>query len=175
MKAKRFLRTMVVLTVLSANIGCDQVSKNIARQSINDNERISVIDGYLMLTKVENTGAFLSVGHDLPGPLKLLLLTILPLVVLGVALIFLLTKNGLSNLTMVGICFAVGGGLGNIYDRLIYGSVTDFLHIDFVLFQTGIFNMADVSIMIGMFVILFDSYGRRTTLSHQTVDKQGDN
>ncbi|CAD5293424.1 Lipoprotein signal peptidase (fragment) [Imperialibacter sp. EC-SDR9] len=72
-------------------------------------------------------------------------------------------------MTVLGICFMVGGGVGNIYDRLIYGSVTDFLHIDFVLFQTGIFNMADVSIMTGMFVILFDSYLKRAKLIHTGV------
>jgi signal peptidase II len=85
-----------------------------------------------------------------------------------------LTKKNLSNLTIIAICFIVGGGIGNIYDRLIYGSVTDFLHIDFIIFQTGIFNMADVSIMTGTFIVLFESYFKRTTLNFRTVDKQGD-
>ena len=49
-----------------------------------------------------------------------------------------------------------------MYDRIIYGSVTDFLHIDFVIFQTGIFNLADVSIMAGMFLILIQSFRKKT-------------
>lgn len=151
MKVKRLLRTLVILTILSSNIGCDQISKNFVRQRIGYNEQIGLINNYLTLTKIENTGAFLSLGHSLPRPIKILLLTILPMVVLGLALLYLLAKRSLSNITVVGICFIVGGGVGNIYDRLIYGSVTDFLHIDFVIFQTGIFNMADVSIMTGMF------------------------
>jgi signal peptidase II len=126
------------------------------------------------LTKIENTGAFLSVGQFLPQPIKILLLTILPLIVLGLAFIYLLTKKNLSNLTIMGICSIVGGGVGNIYDRLIYGSVTDFLHIDFVIFQTGIFNMADVSIMTGTFIVLFESYFKREKLNYGAVDKQGD-
>ena len=60
----------------------------------------------------------------------------------------------MSKSMLVGISFVLGGGIGNMYDRIIHGSVTDFLHIDFVIFQTGIFNMADVSIMTGMFLIL---------------------
>ena len=119
----------------------------------------------MTLTKVENTGAFLSVGDSLPQPIKMLLLTILPLVVLGLVLTYLLTKSNLSNLASLAICFIVGGGMGNIYDRIIYGSVTDFLHIDFVIFQTGIFNMADVSIMTGMFMILIEAYFNRTKLT----------
>ncbi len=152
----------MLLAVLSSNIGCDQISKNIVRQKIDYNEQVSLVNDYLTLTKVENEGAFLSVGHSLPQPLKILLLTILPLVILGLALIYLLMKKSLSNLTSLGICFVLGGGLGNIYDRLIYGSVTDFLHINFVIFQTGIFNMADVSIIAGTFAIVCDTYFNRT-------------
>ena len=57
----------------------------------------------------------------------------------------------------IGICFLIGGGIGNIYDRIVYGSVTDFLHMDFVLFKTGIFNMADVSIMTGIGLLLLQT------------------
>jgi signal peptidase II len=172
MKVKRILRTLMILTILSSNIGCDQISKSIARQRVNYNEQISFMGNYLTLTKVENTGAFLSIGHSLSQPIRILLLIILPIIVLGLTFIYLLTKKGLSNLAVLGICCVVGGGVGNLYDRLIYGSVTDFLHVDFVLFQTGIFNMADVSIMTGVFVILFDSYYNRTNWNYKTGDKQ---
>jgi signal peptidase II len=161
MKVKGILRILVILAILSTNIGCDQISKNIIRQRIDYNEQISLVSNYLTLTKVENTGAFLSVGNSLPQPMKMLLLTILPIVVLGLALVYLLTKKNLPDVTSLGICFIVGGGVGNIYDRIIYGSVMDFLHIDFVIFQTGIFNMADVSIMTGMFIVLFELYFKR--------------
>lgn len=57
----------------------------------------------------------------------------------------------------IGVCFLIGGGIGNIYDRIVYGSVTDFLHMDFVLFKTGIFNMADVSIMTGIGLLLLQT------------------
>lgn len=158
MKVKRILRTLVILTILSSNIGCDQISKGIVRQRIDYNEQIGLFNNYLTLTKIENTGAFLSLGQSLPRPLKILFLNILPIVALGLAIIYLFAKKALSKFTLVGICFVVGGGIGNISDRLIYGSVTDFIYLDFVIFQTGIFNMADVSIMTGMILILLDSY-----------------
>ena len=162
------------MTILSSNIGCDQISKNIVRQRIEYNEQIGLIKNYLTLTKIENKGAFLSLGNSLPQPLKSLLLTILPLAILGFALIYLLTKNNLSTLTIFGICCVVGGGVGNIYDRIVYGSVTDFLHIDFIVFQTGIFNMADVSIMTGMFIILIDIYLKRKKFDYKAIKKQRD-
>jgi len=174
MKVKRILRALVILMILSSNIGCDQISKGIVRQRIDYNEEISLINDHLTLTKIENTGAFLSVGQSLPQPTKILLLTILPIVVLGLAFIYLLVKRGLSNLRILGMCFVIGGGFGNVYDRLVHGSVTDFVHIDLVIFQTGIFNMADVSIMTGMFVILLDSYFKRKKLAYKTIDEQGE-
>ena len=161
MKVKRVLRTLAIVIILISNVGCDQISKNIVRKRIHYNEEISLMNNYLTLTKIENKGAFFSLGHSLPQPVKLLLLTILPMVALGLAFIYLLTKKNLTNMAIIGICFIIGGGAGNIYDRLVYGSVTDFLHIDFVIFQTAIFNMADVSIMTGVFVIVLDTFRSR--------------
>ncbi len=161
MKIKPILRTLLILVILSSNVGCDQVTKSIVRQNISYHEQIVLIDDHLTLTKTENEGAFLGFGNSLPEPLKGFLLTALPLLVLGVALLFLLKNKNLPTLIILGVCFMVGGGIGNIYDRIMYGSVTDFLHIDFVVFQTGIFNMADVSIMTGVLFILVESFFKK--------------
>lgn len=172
MKVKPILRTIAIAAILISNVGCDQISKNIVRKRIHYNEEISLVNNYLTLTKIENEGALFSVGHSLPQPIKLLLLTILPMVSLALAFIYLLAKKSLTTLTMIGICFIIGGGAGNIYDRVVYGSVTDFLHIDFVIFQTGIFNMADVSIMTGIFTIVFDAF--RSRFNYRTIDGHDD-
>ena len=75
----------------------------------------------------------------------------------------------------IGVCFLIGGGIGNIYDRIVYGSVTDFLHMDFVLFKTGIFNMADVSIMTGIGLLLLQTLlakkeEKQITSPEQSID-----
>ena len=160
MKVGQTLRAIFIITLLCSNVGCDQISKGIVRRGIDHHEYISVIQDHLTLTRVENTGAFLSAGNDLPEPLKTILLTVLPLVILIAGFIYVLRVNHLSHLSISGICFVIGGGIGNIYDRIQYGSVTDFLHVDLILFETGIFNMADVSIMTGMCMILVDLFRR---------------
>lgn len=156
MTAKRIFNIMLILTVLVSNVGCDQVTKAIARNSLGDHQTVSLVNDHLKLMKVENKGALLSLGSDLPVFLRIVLLNILPLGVLGLAGFYVFTRTNLSRITTIGTCFVIGGGLGNIYDRMVNGSVTDFLHIDFVIFQTGVFNLADVSIMIGAFVIVLD-------------------
>jgi signal peptidase II len=164
MEAKKIIRTVFIIVVLVSNIGCDQFSKKIARQHIAYHEEITVIPDFLTLTKVENPGAFLSMGGSLPKPVRALLLSVLPALVLAATMFFVFTRADLTRRAIIGICFVVGGGIGNIYDRVVYGSVTDFLHMDFILFQTGIFNMADVSILVGMFIVVFDSVIRQKSV-----------
>ncbi|MGV3547944.1 MAG: signal peptidase II [Pedobacter sp.] len=151
------LKFAFLLIIVALNLGCDQFSKVIARKNIEPYEQITIIKDRFILTKVENTGAFLSAGSNLPDFVRIAVLTVLPILVLGYGLWFLYSNKHLPRLMQIGICFLVGGGIGNIYDRIVYGSVTDFLFMDFVLFRTGIFNLADVSIMIGIGLLLLQN------------------
>jgi signal peptidase II len=155
METRKLVRTIAIVIILASNIGCDQVSKSLVRERLDKRERVELAGDYFILTRVENTGAFLSMGNSLPVPLRITLLSVLPALIMIYGLYFLFTKRSLSWISILGLCFIIGGGIGNLYDRIVYGSVTDFLHMDFVIFRTGIFNMADVSIMIGTALILF--------------------
>jgi signal peptidase II len=161
MKTNRLVRNLVIISILALNIGCDQISKRIVRNSIELDQKFHYLDNHIMLTRVENSGAFLSLGDELSLQIKFLLLILIPIVALSFAMYYLFSRTGLSKSTILAISFIVGGGIGNIYDRYLYGSVTDFLHLDFILFRTGIFNMADVSIMVGACILIFGSMLRR--------------
>jgi signal peptidase II len=162
MKANRLLRTFLILFILALNIGCDQVAKSIVRHKIDDPyTRIGFLHNHITILNVENTGAFLSLGDSLSHPVKLLLLNILPLMAVLFGLGFILVKTELSKTTVLGVILIIGGGFGNLYDRIVHGSVTDFMHIDFVIFQTGVFNVADMSIMAGTFMILLEAYFKK--------------
>lgn len=73
----------------------------------------------------------------------------------------MLKKTNLNRWLVLAFAFVVGGGIGNLIDRIAYGSVTDFYQIKLGIFKTGIFNMADVSVTIGVLLILFLSVGNR--------------
>lgn len=158
MKLKGFSRNLVILFILILNFSCDQISKTIIRKSLAEYEIIPIIDGYFTLTMVENKGAFLSAGSSLPYFIRLILLTLLPIAFLTYGLWLIIQKKDMPQMLVIGWCFVIGGGIGNLYDRIIHGSVTDFFHLDLRLFQTGIFNMADVSIMTGMFIIILGQF-----------------
>lgn len=151
------LRWSVLLFLVAFNFGIDQISKKIVRLEINDYEQISIIKDRFTLSKVENSGAFLSLGDNMPSFFRLIILTGLPLLFLGYGLYYLFSKPNLAGKMQTALCFLIGGGIGNLYDRIVNGSVTDFMHMDFYMFQTGIFNFADISIMIGIGILLFQS------------------
>jgi signal peptidase II len=166
MQQLKSLRWSVLLLLLTLNFGCDQISKKIARIEISDYEHISIIKDRFTLTKVENSGAFLSLGDNMPYIFRLIILTGLPLLFLGYGLYFLFAKRNLPMSMQIALCFLIGGGIGNLYDRIVHGSVTDFMHMDFYLFQTGVFNFADISIMIGVGILLFQSI-RSNRVKHE--------
>jgi signal peptidase II len=162
MLTNKILRPVIIVLILVFNIGCDQISKSLVRSSLHADQQIRLFDNRIMLTRVENAGAFLSLGDSLSHEIRFLLLVLIPVIVLSMATVFLFLKDEMSRSLFVGMGFVVGGGIGNIYDRLAYGSVTDFLHLDFYLFKTGIFNMADVSIMTGVFIVLISFMIKQT-------------
>jgi signal peptidase II len=170
MKA-RVVRTLGIILLIAANISCDQVSKSIAREELSYGEQTEVVGRMLMLTKVENKGAFLGMGSNLPDWLKNILLLGLPgLVMIGI-FVFLMIKTEFTKTTVIGLSFIVGGGIGNLYDRILYGEVTDFLHMDFGgVFRTGIFNMADVSVMVGTGLILLESFKKKKPEENVVAD-----
>jgi len=168
MKESKIIRNILILAFLFANIGCDQISKSIVRQRIEYGQQISLIDNFVTLTKVENTGAFLSLGDSLPRFFYKLIMIVLPLIVLVYVLYYLLNSNNLSNLLILGMCLIIGGGFGNIYDRIMYSSVTDFMRFNFVLFHTGIVNIADISVTAGFFILLYEFLVNRKLLNWKT-------
>ena len=151
------IRNLIILLIVIANISCDQISKKVVRESVEPGERIEIINQNFLLMNVENDGAFLSMGSDFSPILKNIILLGVPLLMLVGVFFYLFWETKLPKIALIGWSFVIGGGIGNLYDRIKFGSVTDFLFIDLGgIFRTGVFNMADVSIMVGMgFLILF--------------------
>ncbi|WP_067144804.1 signal peptidase II [Pseudotamlana agarivorans] len=163
-------RSIYIFLVIFLTIAADQISKVIVRATIvgrtdtQPGERIPIIGDYFTLMNVENTGAFLGMGSDLNPTLRIILLLILPIVVLGLVLRHILKDKTLDNWSLFAFASIIGGGIANVYDRIVYGSVTDFLFIDLGgVFKTGIFNLADMSVSAGMIILLLMSFKKQKT------------
>ena len=156
-------RILIVILILF-NIGLDQFSKEYVRKNVVPGSRTELLGTQLQLMNVENTGAFLGMGSDSNPTVKLIFLLILPIIVLAAVVYYVFTSKALDNLSVIGLCCIAGGGIANLYDRFLYGSVTDFLYIDLGgVFRTGIFNSADLSVTTGMILLLISSFFSRAS------------
>ncbi|WP_341216962.1 signal peptidase II, partial [uncultured Wocania sp.] len=155
-------RSIFIFSVIIITIALDQVSKIWVRTQVVAGSQSEIIGNYFTLHNVENKGAFLGMGSDLNDTLRIVLLLVLPIVVLAFVLRHILKDKTLDNLSLFAFSSIIGGGIANVYDRFVFGSVTDFWHIDFGgVFKTGIFNMADLSVTTGMIILVIASFRKK--------------
>lgn len=155
-------RYLLITTLVFLSIAFDQISKIWVRNNFESYSEKSIIGDVFTLIKVENTGAFLGMGSELSEIPRVLLLIILPVVVLISITLYTYIDKTLDKLSIIGFSLIIGGGIANIFDRIVFGSVTDFLYINLGgIFKTGIFNIADLSVTTGMILILISSFKRK--------------
>jgi len=152
---KRIWRLSLDALILISCTGCDQATKNIARELLASSPPISLLNGLVRFEYTENPGAFLGLGSNLPGEGRFLLFVIFASVSLLLTLAFITRAHNLDPKLLIGLSLVAGGGIGNLLDRIFNdGAVIDFVRLGVGPFRTGIFNLADVAIVGGV-VILF--------------------
>lgn len=155
-------RSLFIILTIILTIAIDQISKILVRTYVISSEKTNIIGTYFTLHNVENTGAFLGMGSDLSPVVKLILLLILPIVVLGFVTVHIFKDKSLDNLSIFAFASIIGGGIANVFDRVVYGSVTDFFYINLGgVFRTGIFNMADLFVTTGMIILILVSFRKK--------------
>ena len=156
-------RYSLITLIVGLSIAFDQLSKIWVRNNFESYIEKSIIGDVFTLIKVENTGAFLGMGSELSEIPRILLLIVLPIIVLISITLYTYLEKTLDQTSIVGFSLIIGGGIANIFDRIVYGSVTDFLYINLGgIFKTGIFNIADLSVTTGMILILISSFKNKS-------------
>lgn len=160
-------RNLFIALLIVINIAIDQISKFWVRANVIEHSVTELMGSFLTLRNVENDGAFLGMGGNLNPTLKLIALLIVPTIVLALVVVHMIREKHMDRLSLIGFACVVGGGIANVFDRFVYGSVTDFLHIDLGFVRTGIFNAADMSVTTGMILILWASFVQRKKVKKQ--------
>ena len=159
---KTVKRTAIILFILFSCVGCDQVTKSMARQSLSGIGRISFFNDTFRLQYAENPGAFLSLGARIPENLRFWVFTLLVAAFLVGFSIYLIRSKRIDILQTVALALIVGGGFGNLIDRVFNeGRVVDFLNLGIGALRTGIFNVADIAITFGVAWLLILSVTKR--------------
>lgn len=169
MTLSRCFRITVLLLVLGGTVGCDQTTKHFARETLDPFDTITFMGGWGELRLAENPGAFLSLGASLSPSVRVACFNIGVGLGLAVLLFNLIRRPQWSRPTFAGLALVLAGGTSNLIDRITRaGHVTDFITLHFGPFQTGIFNVADVIIMIGIGLLIFAAIRQQLSVSKPT-------
>jgi signal peptidase II len=137
----------------------DQATKLIVRRRLPLHDSVTVVPGFLDFTHVRNTGAAFGVLNSVDFPYKTVLLALISTAALiGVAIY----SAGLARqqlLARFGLALIIGGAGGNLIDRLIDGSVVDFVDAYWGAYHFWAFNVADSSITVGVTLMILDMLG----------------
>lgn len=160
---KKAWHLALTLAVLST-IGCDRVTKHAAATFLSELPSRSYLADTVRLGYAENAGGFLSLGAELPSAVRTGLFTVGTGLLLCV-LVFIAIRRRWDRLSTLGLALFVAGGASNWIDRVTRGSVVDFLNVGVGPVRTGIFNVADVAIMLGAAVIVIAAFGKKPASS----------
>jgi len=147
---KRATLCLLVIALVSAS---DQLSKLWIRTHLAPGESLLITDR-LSLIHIENTGSAFGLLAN-----QTFLIIIISISALLFILLFLRYLSPATNLSIVSIGLILGGAVGNLIDRIRFGSVTDFIYFRlWGNFHWHAFNIADAAITVGVFVLIYSFY-----------------
>ena len=152
-------RRPLLVSVVGVVVILDQVVKALVRPRLELHESIDVISGFFSLTRVHNTGAAFGLMNNIDFPLKAAVLALLQTAALIGLTVYVAMLAPHQRLTRLGLSFVIGGAIGNLIDRVIYGYVLDFFDFYRGGWHFWAFNVADAAINIGVALMILDMLG----------------
>jgi signal peptidase II len=156
--------------IAAAVVVIDRVTKMYIQSAYTSWDVTPVIPGFVNIVHTENPGAAFGILADSPSQWSSMLLVTISLVVMAIIGVMLWrprpTAMQAPGLVSVGLALVFGGALGNVWDRLFRGTVTDFLQVFFGSYEFPSFNAADSAITVGAALLLMDLW--RTRHQHHT-------
>lgn len=172
-------------------LALDQATKAMAHAQLRGASLVEVIPGFFNLTYSRNRGGLFGYFSTLTDPWRTILLTLLPLVAIGLITMFIVRAEQTHRATRVGLGLILGGAVGNLIDRVFRGEVIDFLDVyassqglaDWLIKTFGTahwptFNIADSAIVVGAGLLILDLFrsepAPETTSPESTASVTGD-
>jgi signal peptidase II len=172
MNYKKFVLPLVVMVLVVLS---DRMTKVWAVETLKGYPSQSYLGDSFRIIYAENEGAFLSLGSDLPENVRFWVLAIIPILALGYFGFTLFFNNEVGPWQRIAFAFIIAGGGSNIIDRILEGKVVDFLNIGIGDLRSGIFNIADMAIMAGLFLILPMAFKSSAPKKEESVPFEGEN
>ncbi len=142
-------KNIIILIIIIFSFFLDLLTKNYALNNLIINHSLS-INNFLNFTLAFNYGAAFSFLSDAGGWQRWFFMIFSFIVIIIISYMMVYDDNS----PYIAFSFVIGGALGNLNDRIIYGYVIDFIEVYYNTFYWPIFNIADVAISIGVILLL---------------------
>jgi signal peptidase II len=148
-------KTAIILGCVGFIVLADQLTKFIVDRTMPLHYSIPIIDNFFNLTYIRNTGAAFGIFSGSHEAFRLPFLIIVSLIAIG--FIFTMLKRLRESETglTIALAFILGGAIGNLIDRVIYGEVIDFLDVYWSSYHWPAFNLADSFITVGVCITVY--------------------
>lgn len=148
-------KLLIYGVIIFVSIFADQISKNMILQHLQYMERVAVIPGFFDLILVYNTGAAFSFLAGAGGWQKFFFIGLA--LIICIFLLKAIIRDELGKAGKIAAAMIIGGALGNVIDRLIYGHVVDFILLYYHNWFYPAFNIADSCICVGAVLLVLES------------------
>jgi signal peptidase II len=149
------LHWLAGVVLVTACVGCDQMTKRLATSALRGAAPRSYCSGLVRLEYALNPGGFLSLGSQLPAPVRPWIFVGINSILMAALLAYLCARRSLTAVQRMALLLALAGGIGNLIDRVSnQGLVIDFVCIGYGPLRTGIFNVADLAVTFGSIAAL---------------------
>lgn len=142
-----------------AIVGIDQLTKAMVRATLPLHDSKTIIPGLVDFTHVRNTGAAFGFLNAVDFPFKTVVIALIATAALIGVGMYAASLAHHQLIARVGLALIIGGAAGNLLDRLIAGSVVDFVDVYWRNWHFWAFNVADSAITIGVAIMILDMLG----------------
>src|SRR5512145_3152065 len=144
----------------------DRLTKWIVEQRVGFFDTYKVIPGFFDIIRSENRGVAFGIFNDSTSEWRTTLLVIVALCAVALVTGMLWNARKLDRYSVWGLSLILGGAAGNLFDRAMYGRVTDFLLLYVGSFQWPTFNVADCGVFIGSGLLFVDVLRSKKQATH---------
>jgi signal peptidase II len=154
-QVNRFSRA-VWAVIAAAIFVADQLTKAAVEASIPEHTTVPVVPRFLNLVHAKNAGAAFGLFSESPSAWKTVLLIVVSSLLLAMVIGVVWRNQQLRRVAGVGLALVLGGALSNLFDRVRFGRVVDFVDVYYRGYHWYTFNLADAAIVVGAALLVFE-------------------
>ena len=148
-----------------AIVALDQLTKAIVRSNVPLHSSVTVVSGLVDFTHVRNSGAAFGILNVTEFPFKTAVIAVIAIAALIGVGMYAASLAHHQVVARTGLALIIGGAAGNLIDRVVTGSVVDFVDVYWRTYHFWAFNVADSAITVGVAILILDMLGVGTHAS----------